>query len=290
LARLCNEGAEVGVKRTALALATVAAASSGAAPSARAQAFDDAPYAAVLAAHVDAEGRVDYAGLKANRAPLDAYAKSLAALTTLRYDAWSPAERMAFWINAYNALTLVLIVDHYPIQASATKSLVYPENSIRQISGAWDGVAFAVMGEKVTLDHIEHAVLRTRFADPRVHMALVCAAHSCPRLRGEPYAGARLDEQLDDQTRRFLSDPRQFALDRRARRVRLSAIFDWFGADFVARFGQGGNGQVGDDEERAVISFVSGYVDEADRSYLLEGDYAIAYFDYDWTLNAQPRR
>ncbi|MDH3198714.1 MAG: DUF547 domain-containing protein [Candidatus Krumholzibacteria bacterium] len=261
-----------------------------AAPATPAQPLDTGDYAAVLSAFVDGDGRVDYAGLKENRAPLDAFARALAELDAARYDAWSEAEQIATWINAYNALTLVLIVDYYPIQSSRIKSLVYPKNSIRQIAGAWDGVMFEVMEEKVTLDHIEHAILRTRYAEPRVHMALVCAAVSCPRLRGEPYTGARLDEQLDDQARRFLCTRGKFALDRKAGTVRLSAIFDWFGGDFVARYGEGGNGHVADDEERAVVTFVSGYLNEADRRYLLESDYAVKYFDYDWTLNEQPVR
>jgi len=118
----------------------------------------------------------------------------------------------------------------------------------------------------------------------------VCAAVSCPRLRGEPYEGARLYEQLDDQTRHFLSDPQKFAMDQRARVVRVSAIFDWFGGDFVARYGEGGNAHLPKDEDRAIMSFASGYVDESDREFLLEADYAIKYFDYDWTLNAQAPR
>jgi hypothetical protein len=275
--------------RTALipvAVALVVAA----APAAPAQPLDAGDYAAVLSAYVDGDGLVDYAGLKENRARLDAFARALAELDAARYEAWSENEQMAFWINAYNALTLVLIVDHYPIRASRIKSLVYPKNSIRQIGGAWDGVMFEVIGEKVTLDDIEHAILRTRYAEPRVHMALVCAAVSCPRLRGEPYTGARLDEQLDDQARHFLSTDGKFTLDRKAGTVRLSAIFDWFGGDFVARHGEGGNGHVANDEERAVVTFVSGYLDEADRRYLLEADYAVKYFDYDWTLNEQRSR
>jgi len=276
--------------RVAFILVVAASIIAATAPAVSAQPLDTSDYAAVLSAFVDGEGRVDYAGLKESRAPLDAFASALAGLPAARYEAWDEAERMAFWINAYNALTLVLVVDHYPIQASGIKSLVYPKNSIRQIAGAWDGVTFEVMGDKVTLDHIEHAILRTRFADPRVHMALVCAAVSCPRLLAEPYAGARLDDQLDDQTRHFLATGGKFALDRQAGTVRLSAIFDWFGGDFVPRYGANGNGHVEDDEERAVVTFVSGYLDEADRRYLLEADYALKYFDYDWTLNEQPAR
>jgi len=128
----------------------------------------------VLTTHVDEAGLVDYAGLAQDREGLDAFARSVATLDAEQYASWTPAEQLAFWINAYNALTLQLIVDHYPIEPSDVGA-GQPANSIRQIDGAWDRMTFTVMGERRTLDHIEHKIIRARFQDSRIHMALVCA-------------------------------------------------------------------------------------------------------------------
>lgn len=247
--------------------------------------FSYRDYARVLSAFVDAEGNVDYAGLKSNRGPLDRFARQMADLSRADFDTWTEVERLAFWINAYNALTLQVILDHYPIQSSFLTSLVYPKNSIRQISGVWDKIRFEVMGQGLTLDQIEHEILRKEFNEPRIHMALVCAARGCPPLRQEPYEGARLDSQLDDQARRFLNHPGKFRIDRGQGKVYLSKIFDWFGGDFISRYSQEPALSRFDPSQRAVLSFVSRYLQEEDRSYLLRGEYRVEYLDYDWTLN-----
>ncbi|MBI2818390.1 MAG: DUF547 domain-containing protein [Acidobacteria bacterium] len=139
----------------------------------------------------------------------------------------------------------------------------------------------------MTLDGIEHEVLRKQFREPRIHVALVCAAMGYPPLRNEPFEGAKLEEQLADQTRRFLANPRKFRIDRSQRRVYLSAIFDWYGEDFVPLFGTeerfGGHGAA----ERAVLHFISRHLGEADRAYLERETYALEYLDYDWSLNEQ---
>jgi hypothetical protein len=250
--------------------------------------FDYDAYAKVLARYVDDRGLVDYAALHANRRGLDAYAGALARLDRGEYGAWGTDEKIAFWINAYNGLTLKLIVDHYPIESSFLRSTVYPKNSIMQIPGRWKKVTHEVMGEAMTLDAIEHDVLRAQFDEPRIHMALVCAARSCPTLRNEPYVAARLDEQLDGQTRQFLADDTKFRIDRQGGKVYLSAIFDWFAGDFVGRYGSGDPPGRRSEKTQAVINFVMRYVGEADAAYLASGDYRVKYLDYDWTLNERP--
>jgi len=242
------------------------------------------PYAHVLATHVNAEGLVDYAALKADRAPLDACVASLAAASTAAYESMSEKERVAFWINAYNALTLKTIVDHYPIQPARPTTGI-PKNSIRQIPGVWDQNKFTVMGKPRTLDEIEHKVLRADFKEPRIHVALVCAALSCPKLRREPYAGARLDAQLDDQARAFFKDLRHLHIDREAGEVWTSRILDWFADDFAPEVA--GKAESHDVKRRALVNFAGRYVSDADRAYLEAGKYAVQYFDYDWTLNEQ---
>jgi hypothetical protein len=249
--------------------------------------YDD--YAAVLEARVDDSAGVgyagvDYAGLKRSPERLRRFTTALAELPRETYEAWDTPDRIAFWINAYNALTLELIVDNYPIKASLLRKLVFPANSIRQIPGAWKGVKFTVMGEEMTLDHIEHQILRREFDEPRIHVALVCAAVSCPPLRREPFRGADLDRQLDDQARRFLARPDVLAVNRKKGVVRLSAIFDWFKDDFVKQYGGGGRD---DRATAAVLDFVGRYAGDDVRSYLQSGDVKVEYFDYDWTLNEQ---
>jgi hypothetical protein len=249
--------------------------------------FDYSDYAAVLQKYVDDKGRVDYRGLKASPENLLAYMQAMSRLPRSRYEAWDDEAKIAFWLNAYNGLTLKAIIDNYPIKSSFFKSVIYPKNSIRQINGVWDKLTFPVMGQQMTLDHIEHKVLRVRFNEPRIHMALVCAAMGCPPLRNEPYVGDRLDEQLDDQTRDFLGNPGKFRISRRRNRVYLSAIFKWFGEDFVKTYAPPADLGRHDKTESAVLNYVAGYLDEAEKRYILAGEYRIDYLDYDWSLNEQ---
>ncbi len=268
----------------------VAASAAPATPAAspREATFSSEAYARVLSKHVDDRGLVDYRGLKADPADLDAFLVALARLDPGVYGGWSDREKIAFWINAYNALTLRVIADHYPIRASVLRSLVYPRNSIRQIPGVWTELTFEVLGRSVTLDEIEHAILRKEFREPRIHMALVCAARSCPPLRREPYAGEVLDRQLEDQTRRFLADTEKFRLDEAARTVYLSPIFEWFGEDFLAAYGPGRIGSGRTDAERAVLSFVAQRLPSGPGRKLAQRRWTVSYLDYDWSLNERP--
>jgi hypothetical protein len=254
------------------------------------QDFSFDSYAGVLKSYVDDDGMVDYAELKANRKGLDDFAESVARLNPKTYDSWSDREKIAFWINVYNALTLKVIIDHYPIHASYLKTLVYPKNSIRQIPGVWQKITFPVMGRDMTLDHIEHEILRARFDEPRIHMALVCAAKGCPPLRREPYTGSRLNEQLDDQTVRFIKNKEKFRLDRSADTVFVSSIFDWFGSDFEKKYDTDKAFRSFSERERAVLNFISHYLDEADRKYLTSRPFSIDYLRYDWSLNEKSKQ
>ena len=241
-------------------------------------------YAATLA-HVDDQGLVKYCALKEDRGRLDVFVTSLATLEKAEYESWGSKQRIAFWINAYNGLTLKAIIDRYPIKPSKALSLIYPENSIRQIPGVWKKLTFDVMGEMITLDHIEHHILRKEFDEPRIHMALVCAALNCPNLRNEPFAGVRLDEQLDDQVRRFLAVPKNFRIDSDGATVHLSTIFKWFGGDFVETYWAVDRFADHGEKERAVLNFISRYLPETQRRDLESMVFTIKYLEYDWTLN-----
>lgn len=243
-----------------------------------AAAFDQTAYAQLLAKRVH-DGHVDYAALARDRSGLDAFVGELAALGPRTLAAMPRAARLAFWLNAYNALVLRTVVDHYPIQRGTLKGLLFPADSIWQIPGAFSARRFQVAGRAVSLDDIESTIIRPEFGEPRIHMALVCAAHSCPPLRAEPYVAARLDAQLDDQAARFLGDTsRGMRVDVAARVIWMSRIFKWYGEDF-AKFANGS-------EAQGVREFAARHVvDPAQAALLRDKTVSLRYLDYDWALN-----
>jgi hypothetical protein len=235
----------------------------------RAASFDHthAAFDTVLKQHVNG-GWVDYAALKADPKPLKSYLDQLAAVSAANFNAWPEKQRLAFLINLYNAATLKLIVDHYPVK------------SIRNIGGTFNGPwkqnVVPLFGKLTTLDDLEHGIIRKKYHDPRVHFALVCAAKSCPPLRSEAYTADRLDEQLDDQGRTFLVQSQKNRVDRTARVIYLSPIFEWYAADFQAKSG-------------SVLKFVEPFLPEKDR-YAVTGGFRIKYTDYDWSLNDKSQK
>ena len=210
------------------------------------------------------EGGVDYAALAADPAPLDAYLETLAAAN---FEALSRDGKLALLINAYNAFTLRLILDHYPLE------------SIKDIPDAerWKAVRWSVMGTQVSLDSLEHEFLRARFEEPRIHFAINCASVGCPPLRAEAYTPDRLEAQLEEQTKRIHSHPTWLRYDAEANALELTKLYSWFSGDFEQSAG-------------SVLKFVSAYVPAvADR--LAAGDPpTVSYMDYDWSLNAAPAR
>ena len=253
----------------------------------KADSFSYEDYANTLRTFVNDNGMVHYEGLKTNPASLDSFLESLKSIDPATVQQWTDKEKIAFWINAYNSLTLKAIIDHYPIQSRWGASLLYPKNSIRQIKGVWDKLQFVAMGQETTLDNIEHNILRKKFNEPRIHMALVCAAISCPPLRNEPFIAETLDDQFKNQTLRFLADPNRFRIAREENRVYLSPIFKWFGEDFVKTYATLDGFAGHSDAERALLHFIAGHLNEKDPEYLETGKYSLKYLDYDWSLNEQ---
>ncbi len=249
--------------------------------------LDYSQYASVLSMHVNEKGGVNYKTLKVNREYLDSFTNSLAILKQSAYDAWPENDQLAFWINAYNALTLKVILDNYPIKASFLGSLRFPKNSIRQISGVWDTITFKVMGNNMTLNDIEHDVIRKKFSDPRIHFALVCASGGCPPLRNEPFIGDELDKQLDDQVRDMIAVSSKFRVDHSSRTIFLSKILDWYGDDFIGQYKPSKPTAGNSAKQHASINFLAKYVDETTRKTLLSTEYHISYLEYDWSLNQQ---
>lgn len=249
------------------------------------QGFEYSDFAEALKINVDDTGMVNYKKLKAEPQKLQTFITKLANLDRKNFEQWNDNEKIAFWLNTYNALTLKAILDNYPIKSSFFRSRIYPKNSIRQIVGVWDKIKFRVMGQNLTLGHIEHKILRVKFDEPRIHMAMVCAAMGCPPLRNEPYTGGKLQEQLDDQTRRFLSNSEKFKIEHANKRIHLSPIFKWFASDFIKKHAPNKNIGKHNREESAVLNFIASYLDNSQKDYVLTGKFGIKYLKYDWSLN-----
>ncbi|MDG2171001.1 MAG: DUF547 domain-containing protein, partial [Opitutales bacterium] len=150
----------------------------------------------VLKKHV-LGSNVDYASLAKDTQLLDRYLTQLDAVPRAVVDAWTRDKQLAFWINAYNAFTLRVILDYYPIKTWTFKGLVVPWNSIIQIPGVWKKIKWEVAGQSLTLDHIEHGLIRPTFNEPRIHFAIVCASIGCPSLRAEAITFDKLEDQLE---------------------------------------------------------------------------------------------
>ena len=249
---------------------------------------DYSAYTELLSNYVDAKGMVDYAGLQQNRQPLDAFIADLGTLSEATYAGWSSDHQMALWINAYNAITLKEIIDHYPIQKGGfIDRALYPANSIRQIDGVWKKHTTSVLGQDITLDAIEHKVLRAQFDEARIHFAIVCASISCPSLRAEAYEGETLEDQLDEQTRIFLADNTKFRIDSQAKKIHLSPIFEWFDTDFTTKYNLDNHITGRSKPLAAVLDFIRVHINESNGKYLSDESFAISYLDYDWSLNEQ---
>lgn len=203
---------------------------------------------------------VDYPGIKKD----PAYGKLIADLKS-----FSPAtlktqkEKMAFWINVYNIMAVKMVVDHYPVKSIKDAGSLF--------SSVWKKKVGVVGGKEVTLNDIEHEILR-KMGDPRIHVAIVCASVSCPDLRDEAYTADKLDAQLDDQFEKFLENRgKGLKVNRKTKRVYLSKIFDWFEEDFEPKGG--------------VLSFLSRYVPKVHQRILQKGIAKVSYLDYNWDLN-----
>lgn len=213
---------------------------------------------ALVKKHVAQDGMVDYAGFVKDKKALQHYVDYLS--THQPSAKWSKNEKLAYWINAYNAFTVKLIVDHYPV-----KSIKDIKKGIPFVNSVWD-IPFIPMGkEKVDLNYIEHSILRKEFKDPRIHAAINCASFSCPLLRNEAYTANEIDRQLEDAMRKFINDPQRNQVDKSS--VKISKIFSWFSGDFKL------NGA-------SVIDYLNKYAKKS-----IDYNAKMDYLDYDWDLN-----
>lgn len=224
--------------------------------------FDHSEFDALLKAHVDENGWVDYAGLNKDAARLDHY---IAALATAQLDRLGRDERLALLLNAYNAFTLRLILDYWDGGKLA---------SIRDIPDGkrWKHERWKLAGKVVSLDQIENEWIRPKFAEPRIHFALVCAAVGCPPLAREAYAGSKLDAQLDRQARYVHSHATWCRFDAAKGQLGLTKLYDWYGDDFKKAAG-------------SVLKFAARYNSGLAGALQSGKSPKVDWLDYDWSLN-----
>ncbi len=223
--------------------------------------------------------QVDYAKLAADDAGLRAYLDRLAATDISAVTSASRDEQLAFWINAYNACMLKRVIEHYPIKRAGgfhglkNRAAGRPENSVWQIEDVFTGDHCVVAGEERSQDEIEHEIIRP-MGDARIHLAVNCAAWSCPPLIGRADLPETLDEQLDERVRAFMMDPAHFDVTTEGDRstVRVNKVLDWFKEDF------GGNND-------GIRAFFAGFADGHYREALLDPETRVEFHEYDWTLN-----
>jgi hypothetical protein len=208
---------------------------------------------------------VDYSGLRKAREDLDIYLRSL---TVADPEKSSRNDQLAFWINAYNAVTVHFVLERYP-----------GLRSVKDVEGFFDELTYTVAGRDLTLDEIETEA--RSFGDPRVHFAVVCASQSCPELRGDPYEGEVLADQLEEQTRRFLLDPEKgLRFDRQRGEVWLSSIFKWYAGDFT-----GGSTVVAYFSRGKVLAWLLPHLPRELADEIEERVPSVRYLEYDWSLN-----
>ncbi len=230
---------------------------------------DHAVWDRLLKKYVDDNGMVDYAGWKASKSDTGFLKQYLATLGRGNPEAPTTKQgKLAFWINAYNALTVYGILE------------VYPTSSIRNHTAKligyniWDDLLLPVAGKKYSLNAIEHKILR-KLGEPRIHFAIVCASIGCPRLRSEAYTPKHLESQLAANTRDFFSRRRNLQVDLNRRQVRVSSILDWFGKDF------------GSTPQKALGRLAESMPNDATGRLIEQGEFSVDYLDYDWSLNKQ---
>ena len=224
--------------------------------------FDHSAFDTLLRTHVDRDGQVDYEGLAGDADALDRY---IAALSVAPFASLGRDEKLALLINAYNAFTLRLILDHDGI------------DSIKDIpaSKRWEHKRWSLGGKVLSLNQIEHEQIRPKFKEPRIHFALVCAARGCPKLRPDAYTGARLDDQLEEQMTDAHRNGLWLRFEGDENVVYLTKLYDWYASDF-------------EQSDESVLHYVARYAPAVKRALDEGRRLEVRWLDYSWELNTQP--
>lgn len=229
-------------------------------------------------------GTVDYKLLRRKRSDLYDISRSFKTIDIEEFLSWELEIQVAFWINVHNICTLELVIDNYPIQSSRFKLIFYPAKSVMQISGARDSNYFEVMGREYSLEEIEANILEL-YGDPRVLFALNYAAVGSAPLRSEPYNGPMLEQQLDNQVRRFLGRRTGFYID--GSKLYLSPIFDWHIDRFFEYYGTNVRYRAHSEETRAIFHFIEQFKGLGWSRILESKKFKLRYQRFDWRLNGE---
>jgi hypothetical protein len=225
----------------------------------QAEPVSHAPLTELLKKHVAANGKVNYKGFIKDSLQLNQYLKQLSDNPPQK--SWSREDQLAYWINAYNAFTVQLIIRHYPLKSIKD---IGSKIKIPFVNTPWDIKFIRIGKERFDLNNIEHDFLRGKLKEPRIHFAIVCASVSCPKLLNEAYTGNRVNQQLEEQARDFINDKSRNKVT--ANHAQLSQIFNWFRGDFTR------NG--------ILSEFINRY-----SSVKINKNAKISYLDYNWNLN-----
>ncbi|AEI47834.1 DUF547 domain-containing protein [Runella slithyformis] len=231
-------------------------------PTSNAAPVDHSAWDKLLKKHVNDKGFVNYTAFKKDYDELKKYLNMLSE--SAPNDKWSKDEQLAYWINAYNAFTIQLILDNYPGITSIKD--IGSKIKIPFVNTPWDVKFITIGGKKMDLNNIEHGIIRKKFDEPRIHFALVCAAKSCPPLRNEAFVADRLDKQLDEQGRDFINDKTKNSVSKD--KADLSKILSWYGGDFTKKM--------------PIADWVNKY-----STVKLDKNASITHMDYDWALNGK---
>ena len=219
------------------------------------------------------DGLVYYRALKASRGSLDRYVASL-NVPAATYQGWSKGQQMAFWVNAYNAFVLQLVVNHYPLQGT-----------VRQIPGGFDKTIWHAAGRSVTLDQIDKTIL-PEFKEPRLFLALGRGAVGSGRLRSEAYTADRLEQQLAEIQSEFVNNGHMYKLDRLTNTIAVTPILSWHEADFVAAFDKNDPAFARRSPiERAIVAFISPALLPSEKEFVQKNEWKMQFMEMDWKLN-----
>lgn len=223
---------------------------------------DHSIFDSLLKQYVDTNGNVDYTSLLKESDQLDKYLALLSS-NAPNDEHWSKEDQLAYWINAYNAYTIKLILNNYPLESIKD---IGSNIQVPFVNTPWDIKFIEIAGKTYDLNNIEHNIIRKNFDEPRIHFALVCASFSCPRLRGEAYIGSKIDEQLTDQTKNFLEDSNKNIISEDE--IRVSKLFNWYKGDFT--------------KGQKLIEFLNKYA-----PVTINSNATVKHMNYDWSLNEQ---
>lgn len=234
-------------------------------PGVSAGTFDHSKFDQALKKYVDDKGLVDYNSIAKD----SGFSEYVQSLQTARVEEFSRDGQLAFWINAYNAVTIDKVIKKKP------------KKSVREtfVPGVWTATKFftsrknIVAGKRLSQDDIEHEILRKQFKDPRIHFAIICASLGCPPLPRLAYTEGNVQARLEEETRKYLNSPRGTRVDRAESTLHVSKLFDWFATDFIQKSG-------------STLAFMRLYLNEETLSFS-ERDPKISYLEYNWALNAQ---